>query len=93
MSDNPKDDRDVDRMHLATIRKRLGLTQTEMASRIGMGARAYSDLETGISKVRLVHTLAAERVSLQEARARQDATLAEHSVIQDARAIIRHSGT
>lgn len=90
MTGEPNDD-DADRLHITEIRKRLGLKQSEMAERLGMGLRAYSDLENGVSKTRPIHVLAAERISLRVATERQDASLAAYSVVQDARAIIRGS--
>ncbi|WP_454917323.1 helix-turn-helix domain-containing protein [Xanthobacter sediminis] len=49
---------------LISIRKALGLTQAEMAERIGLGSRAYQDLEAGKSTMRKIHAEAASMVSL-----------------------------
>lgn len=61
---------------LTTLRKTLGLTQTEMATRIGLGLRAYQSIENGSSPVRESHALAAEHVALSIAVERADPMLA-----------------
>ncbi len=45
---------------LLAMRKELGLTQAEMADRMGVPFRTYQDLEAGKSAVRPIHLKAAE---------------------------------
>ncbi|MDR9781608.1 helix-turn-helix domain-containing protein [Rhizobium redzepovicii] len=44
---------------LAAMRKELGLTQADMADRMGVPFRTYQDLEAGKSAVRPIHLKAA----------------------------------
>lgn len=67
---------------LEAIRRHLGLTQVEMAGRLGLTPRALQDIEGGKSKERTIHVLAAERVSLSRAVANQDPALAT-GVVRD----------
>ena len=69
---------------LVALRKTLGLTQTGMAHGIGLSLRAYQDIEAGISKLRLLHWLAAERIALAVAHERGDPMLAPASVRRQA---------
>ena len=66
------------------LRKQLGLTQTEMAGRIGLSMRAYQDIEAGTSKLRPIHVAAAERAALALAVARSDPMLAPASIRRQA---------
>jgi len=75
------------RVYLISMRKRIGSTQAEMARALGMGPRAYSDLETGNSRCRTVHILAAERLTLREAAQHGDATLLTGPVAADMRSL------
>ena len=70
-------------------RKTLGLTQTEMAGRIGLGLRAYQDIEAGVSKLRPIHVAAAERVALALAVERGDPMLAPAGVRRQALELAR----
>lgn len=54
------------RDHVVAIRKRLRLTQAEMAERLGMSHRAWHAIEVGESACRKIHVLAAERVESLE---------------------------
>lgn len=44
---------------LAELRERLQVTQTEMATKMGMPLRSYQDIENGRNPVRPVHLQAA----------------------------------
>ena len=70
-------------------RKALGLTQTEMAERIGLGMRAYQDIETGASKLRPIHVAAVERASLALAIERGNPMLAPAAVRRQALELAR----
>ena len=70
-------------------RKTLGLTQTEMAGRIGLSLRAYQDIEAGVSKLRPIHVAAAERVALALAVERGDPMLAPAGVRRQALELAR----
>ena len=59
-----------------TVRKHLGLTQEQMAARLGMSTRAVQDIEAGKSQEREIHQLAADRISLSRAVTQNDPTLA-----------------
>ena len=65
---------------LAALRNTLGLTQAAMAERMGLGARAYQDIEGGISKVRPIHVAAIERAALALAVERGNPMLAPAAV-------------
>ncbi|HEY8066654.1 MAG TPA: helix-turn-helix transcriptional regulator [Methylosinus sp.] len=73
---------------LVALRKRLGLTQAEMANRMGLGHRAYQTLEAGES-LRGLHVAAAERVALTVAVERGDPMLAPVEVRREALALAR----
>lgn len=60
---------------LLAARKRLKLTQGEMAGFIGLSKRAYSDLETGNTPIRGLHMLAADQVSLMLAAQQKDPSM------------------
>lgn len=66
------------------LRKTLGLTQTELANRLGMGLRAWQEIEGGRSPVRLVHQLALERIALSIGLERGDINAVPASVRRDA---------
>lgn len=74
---------------LHNIRETLGLSQQEMATRMGVALRSYSDLERGIATVRQVHVLAAERAALALAVERRDPMLAPVSVRREALELAR----
>jgi transcriptional regulator with XRE-family HTH domain len=69
---------------LRGFREAATLTQTEMASLMGMGNTAYQDLETGFSKFKPRHLMILERVSLKLAVERGDLNLALPGVRRDA---------
>jgi len=74
---------------IAAIRATLRLTQAEMAERIGLGLRAYQDIEGGVSKVRQIHIAAVERAALALAVERGNPMLAPASVRREALEIAR----
>jgi transcriptional regulator with XRE-family HTH domain len=74
---------------LFAIRKPLGLSQAEMAHRMGMKLRAYSDLETGARETRQIHVNAAERVALAVAVERGNPMLAPAEVRKQALEVAR----
>jgi len=74
----------MDRAALLELRNSLGLTQTEFANRMGVSFRAYQDLEAGISKLRPVHVMAAERAALAYAVETEQPMLAPAGVRRDA---------
>lgn len=69
---------------LLALRKALGLTQTEMGRAIGLSIRTYNAIETGATKIRTLHVLAAERVALTYAAERRQADFLPAEVLQDA---------
>ena len=77
---------------LTRMRKALGLTQSEMACRMGLSLRPYQELESEIRKVRSRHVRLAESVALDVAIEKEDPELAPASVrnkaIKLARAIL-----
>ncbi|MGA8079846.1 MAG: helix-turn-helix transcriptional regulator [Xanthobacteraceae bacterium] len=74
---------------LLNLRKDLGLTQQEMAERLGMALRSYQDIESGESKYRFIHRLAAERVALALAVDRGAPDLAPTALREDAVEFVR----
>lgn len=85
-------DTDALKLRLVEIRKGLGFTQNAMANQLGMSLRAYNDIETGISKARTIHVLAAERVALINAVLKEAPELAPLEVRQDAIDLARMAG-
>lgn len=75
------------REQLIDLRKRLELTQTGLAQMMGMSLRAFQVLENEDGKIRPVHHLALERISLREAAARRDPSKCAAGVLQDARRV------
>jgi transcriptional regulator with XRE-family HTH domain len=77
---------------LTRVRKTLGLTQSEMAQRMGLSLRPYQKLESNTRKVRSRHVRLAESVALDVAIEKEDPELAPASVrnkaIKLARAIL-----
>jgi transcriptional regulator with XRE-family HTH domain len=69
---------------LADLRSKLGLTQTDFASRMGVPFRTYQDIEAGISKLRSVHIAAAERAALAYAVECGDPSLAPANIRKEA---------
>lgn len=69
---------------LAALRDKLGITQTDMAQRVGLGLRVYQDIEGGVSKVRPIHVAAAERAALGLAVEKGDPMLAPVGVRRQA---------
>jgi len=74
---------------LIAFRDLLGLTQTAMAERIGLGLRAYQDIEGGASKLRPIHVAAAERAGLALAVERRNPMLAPVAVRREALELAR----
>ena len=74
---------------LVALRNSLALTQAEMAERMGLGARAYQDIEGGVSKVRPIHVAAAERAALTLAVERGNPMLAPATVRRQALELAR----
>lgn len=70
---------------LTALRRGLGLTQTEMADRMGLSMRAYQAVEAddgGAVKVR--HAAMAERVALTVAVERRNPMLAPATIRREA---------
>lgn len=65
---------------LIDLRKSLGLTQAQMAERMGVAPRTYQDLEGERAAVRDIHMRAAERAALDIAIERGNPMLAPASV-------------
>jgi len=63
-----------------SLRRKLGFNQAEMASRMGLGARAYFTLEQDPNSINVRHMMLAQMVSLQEAVMNKDRSLAEKAV-------------
>lgn len=77
---------------MKALRERAGLTQAQMAERVGLGKTAYVDLELGDDdwkKFKHRHQLALERASLTLAIERGDISLALPSMRRDALALAR----
>jgi transcriptional regulator with XRE-family HTH domain len=72
------------RDELISLRKQLNLTQEGLGELIGLGLRAYQDLEGGKSPIRPLHVLALERIAEKLAVAAKDPTMAPSSVRRDA---------
>lgn len=74
---------------LKALRSSLGLTQAEMARRIGLAISAYQDIETGVRSPRDGHALAAERAALAIAVERREPMLAPANVRREALELAR----
>jgi len=59
------------------LRKRLGLTQPEMAQAMNMSARTYFSLENDPAAIGARHIMLAQMISLKLAVERNDKTLAD----------------
>lgn len=79
----------MDRANLAALRKAFGLTQSEMATLMGLSSRAYQEIESGRSPLREIHVLAAERVALSMAVRKPDLSLAPANVRKEALELAR----
>lgn len=73
---------------LIALRKRLGLTQVEMADRMGLSTRALQVIEASES-LRGLHIAAAERVALAVAVERGDPMLAPVAIRREALELAR----
>jgi transcriptional regulator with XRE-family HTH domain len=69
---------------LVSLRKRLDLTQQGLGELIGLGLRAYQDLEAGKSPIRPLHVLALERVAEKLAVVAKNPLMAPETVRRDA---------
>jgi len=69
---------------LIELRKAMGLTQSELAKLIGLGLRAYQEIEGTDRDLKLRHIQAVERVALREAVKQGNPMLAPESVRRDA---------
>jgi transcriptional regulator with XRE-family HTH domain len=79
----------MDVQELIALRKHLGLSQTEMATGMGMVMRSYQEIEAGKTRLQHRHTLAAERFALSLAIERKDPMLAPASVRKEALELAR----
>lgn len=73
---------------LTDLRKRLGVTQTQIAEILGMSHRAYQEIENGRTPIRGIHRYAIDRASLEIAAKRGDLMLATPGVRRDLLALI-----
>ena len=71
------------------VPKRLGLSQTEMAVRIGMTLRLYQSLESGGAEILSRHVLATERAALSLALERGNPIFAPAPVRREALELAR----
>jgi transcriptional regulator with XRE-family HTH domain len=76
------------RLSLQKIRSKLGLTQQQMASGMGLGSRAYQELESGTRKMKGRHAFLAERLSLKIAAEKKNPKLAAPSIQKDVHTIM-----
>jgi len=76
-------------LDLLALRARLGWTQAQMASAIGLKLRAYNGIEGGRMALRPIHLLAVERVLLAQAAYRGAPSLAPDCVRDDALSVAR----
>jgi DNA-binding XRE family transcriptional regulator len=75
-------------LQLRGLRERLDLGQTEMAKRMGLGLRAYQELESNPGKLRKRHIRLAESVASDMAIEKKDPYLAPPSVHTKAVALV-----
>ncbi|MBY5657163.1 helix-turn-helix domain-containing protein [Rhizobium leguminosarum] len=69
---------------LIAMRKKMQMTQTQIAKAMGLSLRGYQKLEDGESNIREVYRLALERLSLTSAAEHRDVSNAVPSVIREA---------
>ncbi|TBB44202.1 XRE family transcriptional regulator [Rhizobium ruizarguesonis] len=69
---------------LIAMRKKMQMTQTQIAKAMGLSLRGYQKLEDGESNIREVYRLALERLSLTSAAEHRDVTNAVVSVRREA---------
>lgn len=70
-------------------RKAIGLTQIELAARLGVTSRAVQDLEAGASRLKALHVAALERIALTVALERENPMLAPLTIRREAAQITR----
>lgn len=68
--------------NLKELRARTGESQAVMANRIGLGLRAYQDLENAAVEFRGVHRQAANFASIEIAAQYQEPELMTHAALQ-----------
>ncbi|TBZ81401.1 helix-turn-helix domain-containing protein [Rhizobium leguminosarum] len=69
---------------LIAMRKKMQMTQTQVAKAMGLSLRGYQKLEDGESNIREVYRLALERLSLTSAAEHRDVSNAVLSVRREA---------
>jgi len=69
---------------LIALRKALGFSQSQMAAGIGLGMRAYQEIEAGRSELRQSHAMACELLSLRAALGAANIALALPNIRRDA---------
>lgn len=74
---------------LRAYRERVGASQKDFASELGLAARAYQDLENSVSPIKPRHVAMLERLSLRLAVQERDLNLALPSIRKDAIAFAR----
>jgi transcriptional regulator with XRE-family HTH domain len=79
----------MDAAELIALRKRLGLTQTELGRHLGVALRTVQEWELGSSRIRTVHVAAVERVALEIAVERGEPMLAPPGVRRQALELAR----
>lgn len=58
------------------LRKKLGLTQQELAAELGITGRSWQDVESGKTRLKKLHRLALEMIALERAEAVGDLNMA-----------------
>ena len=71
------------------LRKRLGMTQTQLANHFGMSLRAIQDIENGRSELRFIHVLAIERIALAVGAALNDPDIIPQRVKDEAQVFLQ----
>ena len=66
----------MDKAAFIALRRKLGLSQTAMAERMGLRLRGLQEIESANGTLRLIHSHAAEIVALEEAVRQGDPMLA-----------------
>jgi len=74
---------------LLALREGLGLTQSELAVRLGLHPRSWQEIEAGRTALKRVHELALERVALDVALERRNPMLAPPPMRRAALALAR----
>ncbi|MDP4023963.1 hypothetical protein Q8W71_15135 [Methylobacterium sp. NEAU 140] len=72
---------------LKRIRKRLGYSKKEMAGKLGLRRGKYACLEASTKACTILHLMAVQRLTLQEAKVREDNQFLSKTIREEVKAV------